>query len=128
MAFTGGAISIDEIFSKVGSKMECAVRKVKPFPLKGLEKTNPSMSTVIGILLTKLETEYNRQEEKKNETTYEEDTPKIEPVVQEETENIFVMNGLTESDFIQKYDDEEEDEEEKEGAFQKIKQWISNFI
>ncbi|MGL5202464.1 cell division protein FtsA [Cetobacterium sp.] len=123
LAFTGGAVSIDEIFSKVGNKMECAVRKVNPFPLRGLEKVNPSMSTAIGILLTKLETEFK----KRNETIIE--TLEKEIVVEEKIEETSAELPINETVFRQ--EDFEEDFEEEvatDGALNKIKKWISNFI
>lgn len=124
LAFTGGAISIDEIFTKVGSKMECAVRKVTPFPLRGLEKTNPSMSTVIGVLLNKLELEYNKKI-KKEESSNNKEKEKKEEVVEM---NTFDMGIYDESDFIQQEYDEDYEENKKEGTLSKIKNWISNFI
>ena len=123
LAFTGGAVSIDEIFSKVGNKMECAVRKVNPFPLRGLEKVNPSMSTAIGILLTKLEAEFK----KRNETIIE--TLEKEIVVEEKIEETSTELPINETVFRQ--EDFEEDFEEEvatDGALNKIKKWISNFI
>ncbi|MGL4629501.1 cell division protein FtsA [Cetobacterium sp.] len=123
LAFTGGAVSIDEIFSKVGNKMECAVRKVNPFPLRGLEKVNPSMSTAIGILLTKLEAEFK----KRNETIIE--TLEKEIVVEEKIEETSAELPINETVFRQ--EDFEEDFEEEvatDGALNKIKKWISNFI
>lgn len=120
LAFTGGAISIDEIFTKVGNKMECAVRKVTPFPLRGLEKTNPSMSTAIGILLNKLELEYNRKNQKEINSNIENEVTK-EPVLEETTFSSVIYD---ESDFIQ----QDYEEEKKEGTLGKIKNWISNFI
>lgn len=123
LAFTGGAVSIDEIFSKVGNKMECAVRKVNPFPLRGLEKVNPSMSTAIGILLTKLEAEFK----KRNETIIE--TLEKEIVVEEKIEETSAELPINEIVFRQ--EDFEEDFEEEvatDGALNKIKKWISNFI
>lgn len=122
LAFTGGAISIDEIFTKVGSKMECAVRKVTPFPLRGLEKTNPSMSTVIGVLLNKLELEYNKKTQKEESYNNKEKEEKEEIV---ET-NAFDMGIYDESDFIQQ--EYEEVDDKKEGTLSKLKNWISNFI
>ena len=123
LAFTGGAVSIDEIFSKVGNKMECAVRKVNPFPLRGLEKVNPSMPTVIGILLTKLEAEFK----KRNETISE--SLEKEVVLEEKVEENLVELPINETVFRQ--EDFEEDFEEEvvtDGALNKIKKWISNFI
>lgn len=124
LAFTGGAVAIDEIFSKVGSKMECAVRKVSPFPMRGLENVNPSMSTVIGILLNKLEYEFK----KRNEKIIEEDKVVVEKEVvveehivsQEKIDTVFLQEDF-EEDF-------EKEEEETTGAIHKIKKWISNFI
>lgn len=124
LAFTGGAVAIDEIFSKVGSKMECAVRKVSPFPMRGLENVNPSMSTVIGILLNKLEYEFK----KRNEVIIEEDKIVVE---QEETfeEDKKVVVEETEAFFRQEdFEEDFEKEEEAPGAIHKIKKWISNFI
>lgn len=126
LAFTGGAVSIDEIFSKVGSKMECAVRKVAPCPLRGLEEIDPAMSTVIGILLNKLEMEFIKQKDRVDE----------EEVSQEEVESNLESFDSQESseersDFFRQEDFEEDFEEETDeanGALGKIKKWISNFI
>ncbi|MGL4642179.1 MAG: cell division protein FtsA [Cetobacterium sp.] len=123
LAFTGGAVSIDEIFSKVGSKMECAVRKVNPFPLRGLENVNPSMSTVIGILLTKLETEFKKRNEIIGETLEK------EVVTEEKQEETFVELPINETVFRQEdFEEEYEEEVVTDGALNKIKKWISNFI
>ncbi|MCQ8212330.1 cell division protein FtsA [Cetobacterium somerae] len=123
LAFTGGAVAIDEIFSKVGSKMECAVRKVNPFPLRGLENVNPSMSTVIGILLTKLETEFQKRNEVKT------DSLKDEFIAIEQEEETFVELPINETAFRQEdYEEEYEEEVVTDGALNKIKKWISNFI
>ncbi|MGL5001061.1 MAG: cell division protein FtsA [Cetobacterium sp.] len=125
LAFTGGAVSIDEIFSKVGSRMECAVRKVTPFPLRGLENVNPSMSTVIGILLTKLELEFKKKSTLKDESFEEEvvNEKKIE-------EEVLEFPKIVDDEFIQQ--DFEGNEFEPEpvtgGALEKIRKWISNFI
>lgn len=124
LAFTGGAVAIDEIFSKVGNKMECAVRKVTPFPLRGLETVNPSMSTVIGILLNKLELEYKKIDEVKIEVIKEDIN------LEEEEIDEFIQMPVNKDVFRQE-DYEEELEEEiivDSGAFKKIKKWISNFI
>ena len=124
LAFTGGAVSIDEIFSKVGSKMECAVRKVAPFPLRGLENVNPSMSTVIGVLLTKLEAEFKKRNEKMEESL------KDEVTAIEKEEEIFVTElPINETAFRQEdYEEEYEAEVATDGTLNKIKKWISNFI
>lgn len=124
LAFTGGAVAIDEIFSKVGNKMECAVRKVTPFPLRGLETVNPSMSTVIGILLNKLELEYKKIDEVKIEVIKEDVN------LEEEEIDEFIQMPVN-KDIFRQEDYEEELEEEiivDSGAFKKIKKWISNFI
>ena len=122
LAFTGGAVSIDEIFSKVGSKMECAVRKVTPFPLRGLESVNPSMSTVIGILLTKLEAEFKKRNEMKDESL------KDEVIAIEKEEEVFAEFPINETAFRQEDYEEEDEEVLTDGALNKIKKWISNFI
>ncbi|WP_407536108.1 hypothetical protein QCB49_01995 [Cetobacterium somerae] len=123
LAFTGGAVSIDEIFSKVGSKMECAVRKVTPFPLRGLENVNPSMSTVIGILLTKLEAEFKKRNEIRDESL------KDEVIAIEKEEEVFTELPINETAFRQEdYEEEYEEEVVTDGALNKIKKWISNFI
>ena len=123
LAFTGGAVSIDEIFSKVGSKMECAVRKVTPFPLRGLENVNPSMSTVIGILLTKLEAEFKKRNEIRDESL------KDEVIAIEKEEEVFTELPINETAFRQEdYEEEYEEEVVTDGTLNKIKKWISNFI
>ncbi|MGL4947692.1 MAG: cell division protein FtsA [Cetobacterium sp.] len=125
LAFTGGAVSIDEIFSKVGNRMECAVRKVTPFPIRGLENINPSMSTVIGILLTKLEAEFKRKNDLK-EKIFEEEIiteTKSEDEVSEfpiKVDNSFIQQDFEGDDF--------EPEVVTDGALEKIRKWISNFI
>lgn len=123
LAFTGGAVSIDEIFSKVGSKMECAVRKVTPFPLRGLENVNPSMSTVIGILLTKLEAEFKKRNE------IEDESLKDEVIATEKEEEVLVELPINETAFRQEdYEEDYEEEVVTDGTLNKIKKWISNFI
>lgn len=123
LAFTGGAVSIDEIFSKVGSKMECAVRKVTPFPLRGLENVNPSMSTVIGILLTKLEAEFKKRNE------IEDESLKDEVIATEKEEEVLIELPINETAFRQEdYEEDYEEEVVADGTLNKIKKWISNFI
>lgn len=122
ITFTGGAVSIDEIFSKVSSEMECGVRKVSPFKLRGLKNVNPSMSTVIGILLNKLELEL--KERNKNNSKDEEIEKEIEQDIIED-HNI----GINENIFRQ--EDFEENLKEKksnDGTIKKVKKWLSNFI
>ncbi|WP_297598610.1 cell division protein FtsA [uncultured Cetobacterium sp.] len=123
LAFTGGAVSIDEIFSKVGNRMECAVRKVSPFPLRGLENVNPSMSTSIGILLNKLELEFKRRDEVNIEML---ESEKIQ-MEEEFEENIQIP--LNENIFKQEdFEEEFEEEIKSDKTLNKIKKWISNFI
>ncbi|MGL5934225.1 MAG: cell division protein FtsA [Cetobacterium sp.] len=128
LAFTGGAVSIDEIFSKVGNRMECAVRKVTPFPMRGLEIVNPSMSTVIGILLTKLEAEFNKKNEIKSEIKNEKIDVQEEIVEKKEEDNslVFPNENLFKQEDFEK--DEIEEQKSSDGAFKKIQNWISNFI
>ena len=103
--------------------MECAVRKVTPFPLRGLENVNPSMSTVIGILLTKLEAEFKKRNEIRDESL------KDEVIAIEKEEEVFTELPINETAFRQEdYEEEYEEEVVTDGALNKIKKWISNFI
>ncbi|MGL4999070.1 MAG: cell division protein FtsA [Cetobacterium sp.] len=125
LAFTGGAVSIDEIFSKVGSRMECAVRKVNPFPMRGLENVNPSMSTVIGILLTKLEAEFKKKNMSKDEFSEQEE------IVQKKNEEEVVEFPTIVDDSFNQEDFEENNFEQEPvtgGFLEKARKWISNFI
>ncbi|MBC2850765.1 cell division protein FtsA [Cetobacterium sp. 8H] len=123
LAFTGGAVSIDEIFSKVGSRMECAVRKVSPFPLRGLENVNPSMSTSIGILLNKLELEFKKRDEISVENLDNENV-QIEETFEENVQIPTNENIFKQEDFEEEF----EEEVQSDKTLNKIKKWISNFI
>ncbi|MEG0134551.1 MAG: cell division protein FtsA [Cetobacterium sp.] len=123
LAFTGGAVSIDEIFSKVGSRMECAVRKVSPFPLRGLENVNPSMSTSIGILLNKLELEFKKRDEISVENL-ENENVQIEETFEENIQIPMNENIFKQEDFEEEF----EEEVQSDKTLNKLKKWISNFI
>ncbi|MEG0068446.1 cell division protein FtsA [Cetobacterium sp.] len=123
LAFTGGAVSIDEIFSKVGSRMECAVRKVSPFPLRGLENVNPSMSTSIGILLNKLELEFKKRDEISVENL-ENENVQIEETFEENVQIPMNENIFKQEDFEEEF----EEEVQSDKTLNKLKKWISNFI
>ena len=82
------------------------------------------MSTVIGVLLTKLEAEFKKRNEKMEESL------KDEVTAIEKEEEIFVTElPINETAFRQEdYEEEYEEEVATDGTLNKIKKWISNFI
>lgn len=127
LVFTGGAILVDDIFTKVGSKMGYSIRKEEPFPVRGMEKPTPSMSTILGVILRKLQMEYENKDKEESKVKRE----KVESIVNNESEKVhesFIEEDDTfrQEDFEEDF--EEEEEEEKEGFFRKIGKVISNFI
>lgn len=108
IVFTGGGVWLDELLNKASNKLKCAVRKVAPIGMRGLEKPLPSYSTVVGILLNKLKKEYIiRKKENRIEVAIDE-----QPINNNKKhENKAKVSDTTSSGFVDK-----------------IKKWISNFI
>lgn len=118
IVFTGGGVWLDELLNRAGTKLRCAVRKMTPLELRGLENPSASYSTVIGVLLSKLEKEYIQKEREKRVKeikNYENESA---------TKNVDIdkkeMNNI-EDIFTGRPD-------KKDGMMEKIKKWISNFI
>lgn len=134
IVITGGAVVLDELIKKISTETGYKVIKKLPIPLKGLEESDSSMSSVVGIVIETMKKEFKKmrdqmkEEEKENKKHISEtqkNDKKIEPVIDKVPE-IIEDKELKELGIIE--EDAQEEEKPKNKVVEKIKEWISNYI
>ncbi|MGL5123049.1 MAG: cell division protein FtsA [Fusobacteriaceae bacterium] len=117
IVLTGGAVVLEELIKKITLETGYKVSQKSPQSMKGLEKTDPSMASVIGILMEMMKDEEKKI--KKNEIKEYKDL-KIEEKKNKEIEE---LAELFDSGEIEK-----KAKEKKESIFKPIVDWLSNYI
>ncbi|MGL6099788.1 MAG: cell division protein FtsA [Fusobacteriaceae bacterium] len=125
IVLTGGASLIDELIEKIISQTGYRVTIKEPPALRGMENVTPSMSSIIGIFLEILKEEIQKLEKKNMERKEEKEFSFNNNSV---TENInkdsFIENTSQKNEIIF----EEIEEEQKKNIFNRIFDWLSNYI
>ncbi|MGL5964160.1 MAG: cell division protein FtsA [Fusobacteriaceae bacterium] len=125
IVLTGGASLIDELIEKIISQTGYRVTIKEPPALRGMENVTPSMSSIIGIFLEILKEEIQKIEKKNMERKEEKEFSFNNNSV---TENInkdsFIENTSQKNEIIF----EEIEEEQKKNIFNRIFDWLSNYI
>lgn len=107
MVLTGGVASLDRLVGKINGQTGGIVRRKKPLSVRGLEKPEYKMATVLGLFLEAIEEEMELQQKRNDEEVREEQQ-------QDELEELLGS---------------QEAERRSSGeAMVKIKKWISYFI
>ena len=107
MVLTGGVASLDRLVGKINGQTGGIVRRKKPLSIRGLEKPEYKMATVLGLFLEAIEEEMELQQKRNDEEVREEQQ-------QDELEELLGS---------------QEAERRSSGeAMVKIKKWISYFI
>ncbi|MGL6131704.1 MAG: cell division protein FtsA [Fusobacteriaceae bacterium] len=125
IVLTGGASLIDELIEKIISQTGYRVTIKEPPALRGMENVSPSMSSIIGIFLEILKDEIQKLEKKNMER-------------KEEKEFLFDNNSVIENvnkdNFVENISQKKEnifeeiEEEQKKSIFNRIFDWLSNYI
>ncbi|MGL6063698.1 MAG: cell division protein FtsA [Fusobacteriaceae bacterium] len=117
IVITGGAVVLEELIKKIALETGYKVTKKSPEPMKGLEKTEPSMASIVGILI-----ETVRDEEKKiRENEIKEQ--KYMEIKEKKNKEIEELSELLDDDCT-----ERNKKEKKESIFKPIVDWLSNYI
>lgn len=107
MVLTGGVASLDRLVGKINAQTGGIVRRKKPLPIRGLEKPEYRMATVVGLFLEAIEEEMEAQQKRIYEATREEEV---------------------EDDLEELLEDTRSEKKSSGETFGKIKKWISYFI
>lgn len=124
IVLTGGASAIDELIGKIISQTGYRVTSKLPPALRGMEKVNPSMSSIVGIFIESLKEDVFKIEKKNREKKEE----------KESFVNKNSMNGEKIKKNLEELPQErelligEDEQEKKKNIFGQILDWLSNYI